>query len=50
MKTTFEEKYTAWIDGELKGEELTSFEAELARTEDADLQKGRGASTWGFAA
>ena len=28
---TFEERYTAWIDGELEGSALTSFEQELAR-------------------
>jgi len=36
---TFEEKFTAWIDGELKGNELTQFEAELAGVEDAELDR-----------
>ena len=36
---TFEEKFTAWIDGELKGEELVAFEAEVLKTDDAELQK-----------
>jgi len=36
---TFEEKFTAWIDGELKGEELIAFEAEVLKTDDAQLQK-----------
>jgi hypothetical protein len=36
---TFEEKFTAWVDGELKGEELTSFETELAGVEDAELDR-----------
>jgi len=36
---TFEEKFTEWIDGLLKGDELIAFEAELAQTGDAELQK-----------
>ncbi len=28
---TFEERYTAWIDGQLEGPALTAFELELAR-------------------
>ena len=32
---TFEERFTAWIDGQLKGEELASFEQELFGREDA---------------
>jgi len=32
---TFEERFTAWIDGQLKGEELASFEQELIGREDA---------------
>jgi hypothetical protein len=32
---TFEERFTAWIDGELRGEELAAFEQELLRHEDA---------------
>ena len=28
---TFEERYTAWIDGQLQGDALTAFEQELAR-------------------
>jgi anti-sigma factor RsiW len=36
---TFEEKFTAWVDGELKGEDLAEFEAELARVPDARLDK-----------
>ena len=41
---TFEEKWTAWIDGELSGAELAEFEASLpdkaaAETEKRDAQK-----------
>lgn len=36
---TFEEKFTAWVDGELKGAELAVFEAELAKVDDADLDR-----------
>src|SRR5437016_13513747 len=36
---TFEEKYTAWIDGELKGEEFAQFERELKTRADADADK-----------
>jgi len=36
---TFEEKFTAWVDGELKGHELQEFEAELASVKDAQLDK-----------
>ena len=41
---TFEEKWTAWIDGELSGRELAEFEAALpdlaaAETEKADAHK-----------
>jgi hypothetical protein len=32
---TFEERFTAWIDGQLEGEELVSFEQELIGREDA---------------
>ena len=32
---TFEEKFTAWIDGRLAGRELDKFEAELAKTGNA---------------
>ena len=32
---TFEERYTAWIDGQLAGGALTAFEQELARRADA---------------
>lgn len=32
---TFEERYTAWIDGQLSGEALASFEQELADHPDA---------------
>ncbi len=32
---TFEERYTAWIDGQLTGDTLTAFELELARRADA---------------
>jgi|ERR1700677_3950721 len=32
---TFEEKLTAWVDGELKGRELAEFEAELAGVKEA---------------
>jgi len=36
---TFEEKFTAWVDGELKGRELAEFEAELPRALEARLEK-----------
>ena len=36
---TFEEKFTAWVDGELKGQELAEFEVELANVKDAQLDK-----------
>lgn len=36
---TFEEKYTAWVDGKLSGEELAAFEKELAATPDAAADK-----------
>ena len=32
---TFEERYTAWIDGQLAGNALTAFEQELARRAEA---------------
>lgn len=31
----FEERFTAWVDGQLKGEELAAFERELAARPDA---------------
>jgi hypothetical protein len=36
---TFEEKFTAWIDGRLAGRELEEFETELAKTENAGREK-----------
>ncbi len=36
---TFEEKFTAWVDGELTGRELADFEAELPHALDARLDK-----------
>ena len=36
---TFEEKFTAWVDGRLEGDELAAFGAELAHVRDADLDK-----------
>ena len=36
---TFEEKFTAWIDGKLNGDELRDFEAELGRMPDAEAEK-----------
>jgi len=36
---TFEEKFTAWIDGRLTGNELAGFEADLAQIKDADAEK-----------
>jgi hypothetical protein len=35
---TFEERYTAWIDGKLSGVELTHFERELDATAPADKE------------
>ena len=39
---TFEEKWTAWLDGELHGEELAAFEASLPDKAAAEAEK-RGA-------
>jgi hypothetical protein len=36
---TFEEKWTAWIDGELTGQELAEFEASLPDKAGAELEK-----------
>lgn len=36
---TFEEKFTAWIDGELSGQPLVDFETELATIQDAEADK-----------
>ncbi len=36
---TFEEKFTAWVDGQLKGRELAEFEAELSNVNEAELDK-----------
>lgn len=36
---TFEEKYTAWIDGELSGRELADFQRELAAVENAEADR-----------
>ena len=36
---TFEEKFTAWIDGELTGQELVEFEASLPDKAAAELEK-----------
>jgi negative regulator of sigma E activity len=36
---TFEEKFTAWVDGELAGDELAAFETELANMHDAEADK-----------
>ena len=35
----FEEKFTAWVDGRLTGNELAAFEAELAQRENAGAEK-----------
>jgi len=37
---TFEEKWTAWIDGELSGTELAEFEASLPDKATAEAEKG----------
>jgi anti-sigma factor RsiW len=37
---TFEEKWTAWIDGELAGRELVEFEASLPDKAAAEAEKG----------
>ncbi|MEY2505224.1 MAG: hypothetical protein QOJ05_1792 [Verrucomicrobiota bacterium] len=37
---TFEEKWTAWIDGELPGDELAEFEASLPDRAAAEAEKG----------
>ena len=36
---TFEEKWTAWLDGELTGKELVEFEASLSDKAAAELEK-----------
>lgn len=36
---TFEEKFTAWIDGELSGQPLADFEAELAKVQGTEADK-----------
>lgn len=36
---TFEEKWTAWLDGELSGDELTEFEASLPDKTAADAER-----------
>jgi len=36
---TFEEKWTAWLDGQLKGEELADFEASLPDKAAAEAEK-----------
>jgi hypothetical protein len=36
---TFEEKWTAWLDGQLSGKELTEFEASLSDLAAAQLEK-----------
>ena len=36
---TFEEKWTAWIDGELTGDELAEFEASLPDQAAAEAEK-----------
>ena len=35
---TFEEKWTAWLDGQLSGRELTEFEASLPDKAAADAE------------
>jgi anti-sigma factor RsiW len=37
--TTFEEKWTAWLDGQLSGKELTDFEASLPDLAAAEAEK-----------
>ncbi len=37
---TFEEKWTAWLDGELSGKELEEFEASLPNKAAAEAEKG----------
>ena len=37
---TFEERYTAWVDGQLSGEALAAFEQELAAHPDAAEDRG----------
>ena len=39
---TFEERYTAWIDGQLEGDALASFEQELARRAEAGDAEAAG--------
>lgn len=36
---TFEEKWTAWLDGELSGKELAEFESSLPNRTDAEAEK-----------
>jgi hypothetical protein len=37
---TFEEKWTAWLDGQLIGKELVEFEASLSDKAAAEAEKG----------
>ncbi len=36
---TFEERFTAWVDGQLEGDELTAFEKELAAHPEAESDR-----------
>lgn len=38
---TFEEKWTAWVDGKLTGQELEDFKAELPDLATAELERGQ---------
>jgi hypothetical protein len=38
---TFEEKWTAWVDGKLAGQELVKFEASLGDKSSADVEKNQ---------
>src|SRR6266478_1183650 len=44
---TFEEKWTAWLDGQLNGRELSEFEASLPDKAAADAEKGEASRTSG---
>jgi hypothetical protein len=45
---TFEEKWTAWIDGELAGDELAEFEASLPDRAAAEAEKRSAQKLGGF--
>ena len=43
---TFEEKWTAWLDGQLSGRELSEFEASLPDKAAAEAEKADAKKAW----